>query len=218
MSGVVQTREGWLVAATEMILSERFRIDADERPAVRVSCGWPHSGGTRKRRRVIGQCWSNAVSADNVFEIFISPYLAAPIDVLVCLVHELVHAVVGLEAKHGPEFRATAKRVGLAAPWTGTVGGDDLVAWCDSAAACLGAYPGGTLDPSAETQEKKQTNRQLKVQCVNQDCPCVLDDPNKPYIVRMSRMQMERGMPRCGACDQAMVADNPDEDPEGEDE
>jgi len=64
-------------------------------------------------RRVIGQCWSTQSSSAGVNEIFISPKLADPVEVLDTLTHELVHAVDNCKHKHGKEFKAIAKKIGL---------------------------------------------------------------------------------------------------------
>jgi hypothetical protein len=60
---------------------------------------------------VVGQCWSTKSSDAAIDEIFISPKLADPVEVLDTLTHELVHAVDNCEHKHGKEFKAIARRI-----------------------------------------------------------------------------------------------------------
>jgi hypothetical protein len=84
------TRESWLLAAVDLLrpifLEKNHVIPAD----VMVSCGFA-STGTRSHH--VGQCWSKRSSANEQNQIFISPALHEPIEVLDTLVHELVHAV-----------------------------------------------------------------------------------------------------------------------------
>src|SRR6056297_3601969 len=68
---------------------EAFRF-----PTVKVSCGWPHKGGTAKSR-VRGECWDTAASEGNYAEIFISPMESDGREVAHILAHELVHALLG---------------------------------------------------------------------------------------------------------------------------
>ena len=49
-------------------------------------------------------------------QIFISPALGDPVDVLDTLVHELVHAVDNCEHKHGKEIKKIALSIGLEGP------------------------------------------------------------------------------------------------------
>ncbi len=85
-----KTREEWLLAAVEAVrplfAEKRHDLPLD----CHVSCGFA-STGTRSHH--IGQCWSRNSSADERNQIFISPALHEPVEVLDTLVHELVHAV-----------------------------------------------------------------------------------------------------------------------------
>ena len=81
-------RESWLQSAVNK-LQPRFRDIGYQLPEVQVSVGWTSKGSGR----IDGQCWSRACSSLNVNQIFIAPTLSGPVDVLDCLVHELVHAI-----------------------------------------------------------------------------------------------------------------------------
>jgi hypothetical protein len=76
-------------------------------PQLRIAIGFTSSG---RRSKNIGECWDNQCSEDRHFEIFIRPNLRAskdlmPMQVAAILGHELVHAAVGVAARHGKEFR-----------------------------------------------------------------------------------------------------------------
>ena len=94
--GSKPNREQWLDEAVSE-LSAIFKERGYEVPPVRVSCGFAHTSS----RSVIGQCWSTKSSDAAINEIFISPKLADPVEVLDTLTHELVHAVDNCEHKHG---------------------------------------------------------------------------------------------------------------------
>ncbi|NBP39548.1 MAG: hypothetical protein EBV34_14120 [Betaproteobacteria bacterium] len=69
-------------------LSLIFKERGYDLPQVKVSCGFAHTSSNR----VIGQCWSTKTSDAGVNEIFISPKLADPVEVLDTLTHELVQS------------------------------------------------------------------------------------------------------------------------------
>ena len=126
----------------------------------KVSCGFPGGGSARTR---IGECWSPTASAGEVNEIFISPVLSDANDVLAVLVHEAVHAAVGVACGHKGEFRRVAIASGLVGKMTATTAGPELTAlmglWVDNG---LGAYPHSALNLS---DRKKQTTRLIKCEC-----------------------------------------------------
>lgn len=101
------TREGWLLAACELLQTEFFKGEYQLPKKVACSCGFPR--GTNK---AIGQCWSPEVSSDGTTNLFICPTQAEPVRVLDILLHELGHAALGVEAKHGSKFRKWALSVG----------------------------------------------------------------------------------------------------------
>jgi len=179
------TREGWLTAAVES-LAPIFTEAGAELPTVRVSVGWP--GGRGAKNTVIGQCWSTAASADNVAQLFVSPVLDDATRVLDVLAHELVHAVDDCKSGHKGAFAKLAKAIGLTGKMTATVAGDELKARLDEIAAEIGAYPHAALGAGATSGPKKQTTRQLKVECAE----------GSGYVVRMTRKWLdEYGAPTC---------------------
>jgi len=175
-----ETREGWLNRAVEALREHVFIPAGEHVPPVRVSVGWPKGG-----RKVIGQCWKTTAAADEVSQVFISPVLHEPAEVLETLVHELVHAVDNCESGHRGEFRRIAKEVGLEGKMTATHAGAELLATLMEVAEELGEYPHAALTP-ALSGVKKQGVRMLKVVC-----------PEDGYIVRTTQKWLDIGTPTC---------------------
>jgi hypothetical protein len=183
------TRESWLLAAVAL-MTPLFKGKDYEVPVnLQVACGWPSKSGLAAKKRRVGECWASEASSDKKFQIFISPWLnnvTVENDVLATLVHEVVHAVVGLDAKHGKVFKKCALAVGLDGKMTATFAGPELLEYIKGWAEKLGAYPNGKLD-SMKSLTKKDTCRQLKCEC-----------PQCGYTVRLSRKWMEEvGLPHC---------------------
>lgn len=137
-----KTREEWLLAAIEEI-RPIFSLKGHQIPLdCQVSCGFA-STGTRSHH--IGQCWSRSSSTHERNQIFISPALYEPAEVLDTLVHELVHAVDNCEHKHGKEFKKMALSLGMVGPMRSAGAGPDLKAKLEVVAQALGPYPHGKL-------------------------------------------------------------------------
>ncbi|KKL44815.1 hypothetical protein LCGC14_2361940, partial [marine sediment metagenome] len=85
-----------------------------------------------------------------------------PIRVVGVIVHEVVHAVVGLKCGHKGAFGKCAAAVGLTKPWTATGETDELKTsirdWIDP----LGPYPHGAL---SLITTPKEVGRMLLLQC-----------------------------------------------------
>lgn len=213
----VFTREEWLTLAVEQLRPVFREVTGEDIPPVRVSVGFP--GGRGDRSNVIGQCWHNSAATDGRFHIFVSPVLDDAPRVLDVLLHELVHATDGNQSGHKGRFAQWAKDLGLAGKMTATVAGEDLAQDLkDLVRWNLGAYPHGALTgggmvggkpgapgpvPGAPgggtSSHPKQGTRMVKV-----SCHC---DPKDPYILRMTRKQIDRGLPGCGLCGERMSED-----------
>ena len=136
------TREQWLLAAVQSIkpiFAAKNHVVPDD---CQVSCGFA-STGTKSHH--IGQCWSRRSSTNERNQIFISPALGDPVEVLDTLVHELVHAVDNCEHKHGKEFKKIALSIGLEGPMRSAGAGKALKAVLTELAQQLGPYPHGQL-------------------------------------------------------------------------
>ena len=153
-----QFRETWLYQATLFLFEHMQRVGLTPVP-VRVSCGWPLTGGAGQKQVTIGQCFPPTMCADGVAQIFISPRLSGSIEVLGTLLHELIHASFGGKFGHRKEFSQAAKKVGLAGPPTATTVGPELfrfsrlcgsVWWLSSCGDCAtGKRKGSWFTPAA---------------------------------------------------------------------
>ncbi len=187
------TREQWLKEAATK-LQPLFEEHGYKVPAnIRYSCGWPSKSALSAKHRRIGECWSKDASSDEQFEIFISPALGEPLRALDVLVHEIVHAVVGLKEGHNATFKRCAVAVGLEGKMTATTASEQLIKRLKGVHEELGAYPHGAL-VGMTNGRKKEGTRLIK-------CTC----PECGYNVRTTAKWLEVGAPICPACDEAMA-------------
>ena len=163
------SREEWLQAAVRELQADVFTPAALEIPAdVKVSCGWPSSGGVRSSKGMtIGQCFSRSCSKANINEIFISPTQNDSVKVLDVLAHELIHAIDDCQNGHKAPFKRMAHAIGLEGKMTATTAGEALKALLQAIVKRLGDYPHEELDIS---NRKKQTTRMMKVECSDISC------------------------------------------------
>lgn len=207
-----QAREQWLATAMQK-LRPVFSANGYEIPKnVRVSCGLPSGRAFSRTKRAIGEAWASTASRDKHFEIFISPTIDDPLQVLATLLHELVHVTVGLQAGHKGRFIECARAVGLDAPWTATGPSEEGAARLNALAKKLGKYPHASLDKMT-TGKKKQGTRLIKVCCLR----CL-------YTMRIAMTWLLVAVPTCPdpdceGHDEAMDVDLPDaEDETGDSE
>lgn len=192
---MTMTREQWLQKAIKICNTKLFKQSGYEIPAIKVSVGFPGGGSSGK---AIGQHWHPEASDDKLGSIFISPVLDEADDVLGTLVHELVHAVVGNEAGHGPEFKKCALAVGLVGKMRATTAGDELKQFFVVVIEKIGEYPHRKLN-LAMRPVKKQTTRMIKCEC-----------PDCGYIARTAKGNIDSfGPPICPCNQEQMVAEEP---------
>ena len=135
-----KARESWLLEGVELLDKEFFSGRGNKlSKKIRVSCGFPK----RAHHKAIGQCWDGFASEDETHEIFICPTQADPVRVLDILLHELIHAAVGVEHGHRGPFRTMAKEFGLAGKMTATYAeeGTELYETLSKMVSSLGKYP-----------------------------------------------------------------------------
>ena len=211
------TRESWLKAATDELRPYFMRCGHPLPDKIRFAIGFPSTG--RKGNRV-GECWHSSTSADEHFEIFIRADLAEPEKVLGVLVHELVHAVVPVDARHGKHYRAAALKIGLQGKMVHALPGELLQKRLDDLAASLGPLPHARLNiergadnRGPADREKKQKARMLKAACEVEGCG---------YVVRVVASHVRNiGPPHCpkhGAMTVDLPADDEGAEPETGDE
>jgi hypothetical protein len=156
------TREEWLNA---FITYARPVFAAQGAPIpfnTRVSVGFPSTG---YRSNTIGECWSDMASADGHFEIFLNPTNETESRICDILTHELCHAALGLEAKHGKLFKALATGLGLEGKMTATVAGQKWMDWALPILEQLGPMPYGALRTGAKMPRKKKKTYGVKLEC-----------------------------------------------------
>ena len=174
------TRESWLMAAVNLIrpifLAKNHVIPED----VMVSCGFA-STGTRSRH--IGQCWSRGSCTNERNQIFISPVLFEPVEVLDTLVHELIHAVDDCKNKHGREFKKIALSLGLKGPMRSAGAGPELLKLLEQLSLQLGPYPHGALKVA---HRKAVYTARARAKC-----------PECGFQVPMYKRFLEYGPPLC---------------------
>ena len=158
------TRENWLIMATDKLNNGVFKQHGYEVPKdVKVSCGFPASGGrTGAKHQAIGTCHNRASSKAGVNEVYISPTQDDSIRVLDVLTHELIHAIDDCEHGHKGLFRTIAVDVGLEGKMTSTHAGKELTAKLEKIVKELGEYPHAEVSTA---NKKKQGTRNIKVEC-----------------------------------------------------
>ncbi len=139
MAKTHNTREGWLFTAVEALDKGFFASAGYELPEkLQVSCGFP-----RAASKAIGQCWDPEASADGTTQMFVCPSLGNAVTVLAVLLHEMIHASVGIKIGHKGIFRKLAKEFGLAGKMTATFAeeGSELHLKLEKMSSSLGKYP-----------------------------------------------------------------------------
>lgn len=182
-------RELWLTELQRRLEASFRRLSYPLPEAVRVTCGFPSRGGLGRKRRVVGQCWAPLCSTAGHVEIFISPTIDDAIEVGAVLIHELVHAAVGVSVGHRGAFRHVAVAMGLEGPMRSTVPGPELKRRLNALIETLGPYPHASLCPDSHLRTHappKQNARMLKLAC-----------PICSYTIRTTRKWIDRGLPTC---------------------
>lgn len=97
--------EVWLHEAVEL-LRPSFAEAGYAIPPVHLSVGFSTDGYNPKaKKNTLGVCHARSMSVDGINEIFISPIVYEPVEVLDLLVHELVHAIDDCQSGHGENFQ-----------------------------------------------------------------------------------------------------------------
>jgi hypothetical protein len=183
----VNTREGWLAAGVIALRPKFVSVEAALPDVIHASIGWPSRGALSRRTRVVGQCWSRETSKDGNCQIFISPVLITPVEVLDTLAHELVH-VVTPGAQHRGKFITVSRAVGLTeGKPTSAAAGAELRVVLEEIAHNLGPLPHPAISPALRLA--KQSTRMIKCEC-----------PDCGYTARTSRKWITVGAPICPAC------------------
>ena len=175
MDKIYTDREQWLNAAIILLINELFikaaiRPEYWEQRKYAVSCGFPIGyRGSRTGKVTLGQAFDPAISSNGTAEMFINPIMDDVVEVLLVLLHEMVHVYVGNQEGHKGAFAAVAKAVGLHTPLPALMSADVeynatplLITELRAIAEILGEYPHSKVDPQ---MRKKQGTRMLKISC-----------------------------------------------------
>lgn len=176
LSNAHPTREGWLVAAMAALDAKYFDGHGYTLPEKRAcSCGFPKGG----RGKVIGQCWGPETSTDGTINMFICPTQDEPISVLATLLHELIHAQVGIPAGHKGPFKKLMKEFGLVGKATATFAeeGSDLWRQLSHISEQLGPYPHKAMQPKLKTKERGSMGGWVRLQSTQDEAYKVLVSP-----------------------------------------
>lgn len=172
-------RESWLQKGI-LELTSLFQAKGYIVPSCLVSCGFASSG---TKLNHIGQCWSRKSSSAEINQIFISPVLSDPVEVLDTLLHELIHAVDDYEHKHGKEFKKMALRLGMKGPMKSAGAGPELRAALETISLKLGPSPHSQLKVFRFT---RTNHPRPSAKC-----------PECKYQVPMYKKFLEYGPPLC---------------------
>ena len=104
MASVYITREDWLQAAIAELRPVFVVEGLSLSEKIRVACGFPAHAARSGR---VGECHASAASADQHYEILISPVLDDKSAVTATLIHELCHTLPG-SMNHGRVFARAA--------------------------------------------------------------------------------------------------------------
>mgnify|MGYP003150222537 FL=1 len=160
------TREEWLQKSLKELkpIFNESGLTTDNFDDVRISCG------PIRRSNAVGICHSRTMSEGKKIEILILQTVANSLMALDILVHEIVHAVDGIngcEHHHNNGFKRMARKVGLVVTERGkghTSLGDDLNVKCMNIINKLGLYPHFSYS-TGSTNNKKQSTRMIKFEC-----------------------------------------------------
>src|SRR5271165_2772425 len=152
------------------------------------------------------ESWHGSAADDGNFEIIILADIADPVEVLGVLVHELIHAVLPIDAGHGKLYKEAAIKIGLEGPMRHALPNQLLRPRLVELAESLGALPHARLnidrgrDNRPADQPKKQRTRLLKAECGGEGCGYTVritakwvDDIGPPLCPKHGAMAIERG-------------------------
>lgn len=187
---ITMTREQWLNAVAVAAAKEIFEPAGYTVPTkIRYTCGFPSKSALARRNQRIGECWSDTASGDGSFEISVSPVIAEGLRAADILVHEMVHATVGLACGHRGAFAKCAKTIGLEGKMTATVAGEQLKAKLSGIIEKIGQYPHAAL--RANFTRRSSGGGMVKVFCAH----CAAE--GERFFVRMGQHSLLRGTPIC---------------------
>lgn len=193
---IFKTREEWLMAAKDFLQARIFR--AWEFPDnIKVSCG-PCG------KKAIGLCYSKKCSELGYIEIFISPNENEELRILDILAHELIHAILGVDKKHGPKFGKIAEEIGLLEPWKATTASTELKEELKLFVSDLGKYPHAKMITiKKEEKDSKEKEQKAKMYI----CKGTKENSHEEWKCLVKKKFIDIAEPICPICGCSMVWD-----------
>jgi hypothetical protein len=211
------TAEAWLRAAVDALRPDFEAIGKTLPATIRGDFGFTSHGS--KKTGISGQYYEGSASTDDVPKLIIRCNTDDPIAILEAVVHQAVHAVVGVKEGHGKAFREVGLRMGLEPPMRTSKAGKRLSERLHALAADLGPFPNARLNfetTGADGKEKrvadrpkKQETRQLRVECLVDGCG---------YCARASAKWLRIGLPLCPVHQEPMHPEKPLPEDDGDQE
>jgi hypothetical protein len=202
------TDQAWLRAAFDALRPDFEAIGKTLPATVRPYFGFTAHGS--KKTGITGQYYDGGASTDTIPKLIIRCNTDDPAAILEAVVHQCVHAVVGVQEGHGKAFREVALRIGLEPPMRTSKAGKRLSDRLHVLSAELGPFPNSRLnfettgadgkEKRVADQPKKQENRQLKVECLVQGCG---------YCARAAAKWLRIGLPLCPVHREPMHPEKP---------
>lgn len=186
-------RQDWLEKALKALRVHFAFFGYSVPENLRITMGFPKGGRTR-----IGECHFTDNSADQHFEIFISPELGkggklANHPVIEVMAHEICHTIAGYQAAHKKPFKVIATKIGLEGKMTSTVPGPIMLDFIKKFESENGPYPAGALMRSMKKKEKTYLIK----------CECGVCG----YTVRTTEKWLAMGDPICPVDQEPMGAE-----------
>ena len=149
------TREEWLRKGVSLLQKEFFAPQNYTLPKkLEVTCGFAKGGAD-----TIGQCWDASATEDGTTHMFVCPTQNDPVAVLQIVLHEMIHASIGIDKKHGKEFRKLALEFGMAGKMRATYAeeGSELYSRLSNIAQELGNYPHSKINLKKKQKTPSET-------------------------------------------------------------
>lgn len=195
----MMTREEWMTKAINQIEQVVFKpIDLRMPEKWAVTCGWCKGSSAK----YVGVCVDPICSADGTTHIFIVPTEDDGLQVLRILAHEMVHAIVGIDEKHGGRFAEVCDQLQFTHPYTAAMPeiGTPVYAELQATLDALGPYPHVRMVLKKKPKKESKWVR-------------LFSSSDDEYTLRISTLSIERfGMPRDPNGKEMLFAD-PEKDP-----
>ena len=165
---IIDNRETWLRTATASLRPMFAEAGLPLPDSIRYAIAFTSSGRAGK---VVGETWHSPATADGAYEIMIRADIADPVEVLVVLVRQLVHAAIPPADGQNRRYKAAAAKIGLQGKMRDATPTPPLRDRLNALAASLPPLPHARLDIQwkAIDKPKKQGTRMLKATCQHQD-------------------------------------------------